>query len=231
MGRRSTTKQGVVAEPAERRRYDSRVRRAQADETRARILAAGSELAHRARRWDWSDLTARTVAAQAGVSERTVYRHFSTERQLHEALMRRLEQEAGVASELVRVDDLPAAASRLFATLPSFAVPPIFVQRDPTFLASNQRRCDALVRAITEVAHTWSEAERHMAAGVLDVLWTPFSYERLVANWGLDGADASRAVAWAMEVFIAAIRDGSRPLPEAKPPQKRKRQSPAPRSN
>jgi AcrR family transcriptional regulator len=231
MGRRSTIKKDVIAEPAERRRYDSRVRRAQVDETRARILAAGSELAHRASRWDWSDLTARTIAAQAGVSERTVYRHFSTERQLHEALMRRLEQEAGVSYEEVRIDDLPAAASRLFATLPSFAVPPIFVQRDPTFVASGQRRCDAIVRALGEVTHTWPEAERHMAAAVLDLLWTPFSYERLVANWGFDAAGATRAVTWAMEVFITAIRDGSRPLPEAKLPQKRKRQSPTPRSN
>ena len=78
MGRRSTIKKDVIAQPGERRRYDSTVRRARVDETRARILAAGSQLAHRASRWDWSDLTARTIAAQAGVSERTVYRHFST---------------------------------------------------------------------------------------------------------------------------------------------------------
>jgi AcrR family transcriptional regulator len=225
MGTRSTTKKDVVAEPGERRRYDSRVRRAQADETRARILAAGSELAHRASRWDWTDLTARTIAAHAGVSERTVYRHFSTERQLHEALMRRLEQEAGVSYEEVGIDDLPAAASRLFATLPSFAVPPIFVQRDPTFVASGERRCEAIVRAISEVTHTWPEAERHMAAAVLDLLWTPFSYERLVSNWGFDAAGASRAVTWAMEVFIGAIRDGSRPAPGTPAPHKRKRRS------
>jgi len=225
MGKRSTTRKDEASQAGERRRYDSRVRRAQAAATRARILAAGSELAHRANRWDWGDLTARTIAAQAGVSERTVYRHFPTERQLHEALMRRLEQEAGISYEQVRIDDLPAVASRLFATLPSFAVPPIFVQRDPTFVASDQRRREALVRAVSELTHTWPEAERHMAAAMLDVLWTPISYERLVANWGFDAADAARAVTWAIDVFIRAIRDGRRPSREGGPSQTRKRQS------
>jgi len=220
MGKRST-----IEHAGERRRYDSVVRRGQVAATRARILAAGSELAHRANRWDWGDLTARAIAAQAGVSERTVYRHFPTERQLHEALMRLLEQEAGISYEQVRIDDLPAVASRLFASLPSFAVPPIFVQRDPTFLASDQRRCEALVRAVGELAHTWPERERHMAAAILDVLWTPFSYERLVANWGFDAADATAAVTWAIDAITSAVRDGSRPRRQVQRTQPRKRRA------
>lgn len=201
------------------------MRRAQSAETRERILVAGSELAHRAGRWDWSDLTTRRIAEQAGVSERTVYRHFSTERQLHEALMRRLEHEAGISYEQVRIDDVPEAASRLFASLPSFGVPPIFVQRDPTFVASDDRRREALVRSVSELTHTWSERERHMAAAMLDVVWTPFSYERLVGNWGLDAAEAARAVTWAIDALIAAVRDGRRPSSEDERSPKRKRKS------
>ena len=45
--------------------------------------------------WDWRDLTFRSVAERAGVGERTVYRHFPTERHLHDAVMERLESEAG----------------------------------------------------------------------------------------------------------------------------------------
>lgn len=215
MVKRSTT--------GERRRYDSQVRRAQAAETRECILAAGSELAHRASRWDWTDLTARMIAAHAGISERTVYRHFPTERELHEALMRRLEQEAGISYEHISIDDLPEVASRLFAVLPSFAVPPVFAQRDPTFVASDQRRRDALVRAVTELAHTWPETERHMAAAMLDVLWTPLSYERLVTNWGFDTAGATHAVTWAIDVLIGALREGKRPQRKRGPAKTGKR--------
>ena len=99
--------------------------------------------------------------------------------------MRLLEQEAGISYEHVVIDDLPDIASRLFASLPSFAVPPIFVQRDPTFVASDQRRREALMRAVSELTHDWPQEERRMAASMLDVLWTPLSYERLVAELGV----------------------------------------------
>ena len=33
--------------------------------------------------------------------------------------------------------------------------------------------------------------ERRTIAGLLDVLWSPASYERLVGVWGLDGDDAT----------------------------------------
>jgi AcrR family transcriptional regulator len=44
--------------------------------------------------WDWDGLTFRALAERAEVSERTVYRHFPTERKLHDAVMERREDEA-----------------------------------------------------------------------------------------------------------------------------------------
>ena len=72
---------------AERKPYDSPVRRQRMEATRERILAAGVELVRGFKTWDWSDLTFRAVAERAGVGERTVYRHFPTERALHAAIM------------------------------------------------------------------------------------------------------------------------------------------------
>src|SRR5262245_58672451 len=67
----------IVTQPGEAggRRYDSVVRRERAAQTRDRIVAAGSELAHEFASWDWKPLTFRAVADRAGVGERTVYRH------------------------------------------------------------------------------------------------------------------------------------------------------------
>ena len=67
---------------------------------------AGSELVHGFDSWDWDQLTFRAVAAQAGVGERTVYRHFPTERLLHDAVMHRLHEEAGVDYGSVTIDNL-----------------------------------------------------------------------------------------------------------------------------
>ena len=132
---------------AERRRYDSPVRRQQVAETRERILGAASALVHGFPTWDWRALTFRAVAERAGVSERTVYRHFATERELRDAVMRRLEEEAGVAYEGVGLDDLADVAALVFSSLSSFAVSPPVVD-DPTFVAEDQLRRDALRDAV-----------------------------------------------------------------------------------
>ena len=225
MGTQSTVGKKKSARVGKRRRYESSQRQAQVAETRARILVAGSKLAHRAKNWEWSEITADAVAAEAGVSDRTVYRHFATQRQLHDALMRHLEGEAGVFYEGIELNELGAVTERVFASLPSFAVPPTVVVRDATFAASDQRRREALLQAIGEFTATWSETERRMAAAMLDVLWTPTSYERLVTRWGFDTAAAARAVTMTIDVLTEAIRGGRRPWREVEPSQTRKRRS------
>lgn len=202
--------------PAGRRRYESPVRRAQLAETRERIVAAGSELAHEATSWDWRDLTARAVAERAGVSERTVYRHFATERLLHEAVMRRLQDEAGVSYEGLGLDDLGPVTARVFASLASYAVPPSVVDGAP-FVAQDEARRAAVVAAVAPATGDWPEAEARMAAAMLDVLWLPTSYERLVGAWGLDPGEATRAVTWVIDLVNRAVRAGDRPGPPPGP--------------
>ena len=102
-----------------RRRYDNSARAEKAGQTRERIIAAGSELVHAFDSWNWRDLTFRSVADRAGVGERTVYRHFPTERHLHDAVMQRLESEAGILYEDVDLDNLGAVTARVFASLPA----------------------------------------------------------------------------------------------------------------
>ena len=198
-----------------RRRYESPLRKAQSAETRTRILAAGSYLAHRLKSWDWTQLTARAVAARAKVSERTVYRHFATERDLQEAILRHLEAETGVSYETLRADNLVQAAARMFAALPSFAALPA-TGRDPTGLSGAHRRQQGLLQAITDITAGWSEPQRRMAAAMLDVQWLPTTYERLISDWSMDSATATQAATWAMDVLLQAICDGKRPGQAAK---------------
>ena len=195
-----------------RRRYDNSARTQKAAQTRERIIAAGSELVHAFDSWYWRDLTFRSVAERAGVGERTVYRHFPTERHLHDAVMQRLESEAGIAYEDVDLDNLGEVTGRVFASLQRFAVrQSVDAPRDPTFVGVDARRRDALLRAVTGAAPEWSEAEKQVTAGLLDVLWNLPSYERLVGVWGVDGAAATDAVNWLMAKVIEAVADGAPP--------------------
>jgi hypothetical protein len=117
----------------------------------------------------------------------------------------------------VRYEDLdlaglPALAARVFASLPAFAVAEIAPDpTDPTFVAVDERRREALLRAVGAEATTWSDRERAMAAAALDVVWHLVSYERLVRNWRFDAADADRTIGWLLSLVIAAIRDGEAP--------------------
>jgi AcrR family transcriptional regulator len=200
----------------QRRRYDSPARRQKTAETRNRIVAAGTDLAHGFDTWDWRELTFRAVAVRAGVGERTVYRHFPTERHLHDAVMERLESEAGIHYEDVDLGNLGDVTARVFASLQRFMVrDTVHAPSDPTFVGVDKRRRSALLRSVSNAAPEWSDEQRRATAGLLDALWNLPTYERLVGAWGLTGPDATDAVTWLMAKVLAAITDDEPPPPLA----------------
>jgi AcrR family transcriptional regulator len=199
-----------------RRAYDSPARRQKAAETRDRIVTAGTELARGFETWDWRGLTFRAVAEAADVSERTVYRHFPTERHLHDAVMDRLETEAGIHYEDVDLANLGDVTGRVFASLQRFTVRDTTrAPSDATFVGVDKRRTAALLRSVSEATPHWSTEQRRATAGLLDALWNLPTYERLVGTWGLTGPDATDAVTWLMAKVLAAIADDEPPPPPA----------------
>ena len=202
----------MLNEPTrDRRRYDSPVRRQRAAETRERILTAGAELLHGFPIWNWRALTVRAVAARAGVNERTVYRYFTSERELRDAVMGRLEEEAGVDVEGLRLEDVAAVTAQIFEYVSSFPLEPR-TPRDPTVAAANQRQREALLAAVAPSTTEWSPVDRALAASMLDVLWSVVSYERLVVDWELDPQDAIRGITWVIGLVEDAVREGRRPV-------------------
>src|ERR1700753_4173915 len=136
-----------------RRSYHSPARQNAAAAPRERIIDPGPRLVRGFTTWDWDELTFRAVAERAGVSERTVYRNFPSERHLH----------------------------------------------------------DALNRAVAARAPKLAEAQRRALAGLLDVLWSPPTYERLIGAWNLDNTEAIGAVQWLIAKVIAAGENNEPP--------------------
>jgi AcrR family transcriptional regulator len=197
----------------DRRAYDSTARREKAAETRARIVSAGVDLARSFSSWDWQAMTFRAVAERAGVGERTVYRHFPTERHLHDAVMQRLEQDAGITYEDVDLENLTAVTARVFGSLQQFSVRgALRLPDDPTFVDVDSRRQEALLRAVAAAAPQWSVHQIRAAAGLLDTLWLLPTYERLVGAWQLPADDATAAITWLMDKVIATINTDDPPL-------------------
>jgi AcrR family transcriptional regulator len=194
-----------------RRSYHSPARQKAAAATRDRIIDAGARLVREFTTWDWDELTFRAVAERAEVSERTVYRHFPTERHLHDAIMGRLEDEAGIAYENVELDNFAGVAARLFASLGRFAIKDsIGTPHGPAFVGAEGKRHDALDRAV--VAAQLPDSQRRALAGLLDVLWSPPTYERLGGAWSLDKGEAVEAVQWLIAKVIAAVENNEPPV-------------------
>lgn len=193
-----------------RRRYDSTLRQQRAAETSDRIVAAGCELLSESSIRDWRGLTMRAVAERAGVNERTVFRHFTNERGLRDAVMRRLEQQAGIDLDVLELDEVSDVARRIFTTVASHPLdrkPPL----DPTLNDAGQRERAALLRALAPHTKEWSEEDRVVAGAMLNVLWRVDVYEHLAVDWQLDQDEAIAAITWVIGLIEDAVRDGRPP--------------------
>jgi AcrR family transcriptional regulator len=197
------------AQTRETRRYHSPVREQRAAQTRERIVSAGVALVEGLPNLDWSVMTFQAVADGAGVSKRSVFRHFANERDLHAAVMQRLQERAGVTYDDLDLDDVAVVARRVFEALSSLSVSSFVVEpEDPAFTSMDRARGNALRNAVTAAAPNWSPKHHALAAGMLDVLWSPASYERLVAHWGASSEDAIQAIQWVIGLVVHNLQNG-----------------------
>jgi AcrR family transcriptional regulator len=211
MGTMSTTERAVAGPTAPPNRpYDNTLRRTRAAETRDRIVSAGCELLQRTSIRDWKGLTIRAVAEHAGVNDSTVFRHFGSERGLKDAVMHRLEQQAGIDLDRLALDDIADVAARIFDTVSSHPVDSR-TPLDSTLAEAGQRQREALRRAVAPFTSEWSEPDRETAAAMFDALWGVGVYEHLAVDWQLDHARAVKGVTWVIELINKAIREGDRP--------------------
>ncbi len=110
----------------------------------------------------------------------------------------------------LRLQDVADITARIFEHVSGYPLAPRS-PLDPTLTEAGQRQRKALLDAVTTRTPGWPEADRVVAAAVCDVLWSVASYERLVADWQLDRAHATRAMTWVIRLVVAAVRAGRRP--------------------
>jgi len=193
-----------------RRSYENSQRSRQAAATRERILKAAADIVHGLPDWDWRDLTVRAVARHAGVDESTVYRHFSTERNLRDAVLRRLETEAGVKLDNLRLENLGEVIGQTFTYLSTFPITRGPTD-DPTFAAPDERRRNALLAALAQAAPGWASDQLEMVAAAVDAYWSVTVFERMITTWNLDTQQATNAATWVIDLIETAVREGHGP--------------------
>ncbi len=195
--------------PGGPRAYNSPSRRAQSVETRERIVGAAKKLLRRSSVRDWQSLTIRAVAQEAGVNERTVYRHFTDERGLRDAVMRDLERDAGIDLANLQLEDVGDVAGRIFDHVSSYT----FEKRpmDPTMTEALLRQREALHDALEPWTTEWPAPTAAAVAALFDVMWSVGSFERLTVGWQLPHQQARDALTWLIGLVEEAVRAGRRP--------------------
>ncbi|MGN0063585.1 MAG: TetR/AcrR family transcriptional regulator [Nocardioides sp.] len=173
------------------RAYDSSRRQSRG---RDRILEAALELAHAGAGWDWAGITFKAVAEAAGISERTVYRHFPTQRDLHDEMLLRINQRASISYDDLTLDGVGEVVGRLFESLDTFTPDtPSLTRPSDAAVAMNRERMQALLQA--------SGGDVRLAA-LLDVLWSNETYERLVKVWRMSTPEAVDTVRGALDALV-----------------------------
>ena len=199
------------------RAYASPLRAEQAEQTRLRIIQAyGDEVCS----GDGGDLTVQQVAARAGVSVPTLYRNFASLDALGDAYWAWVEPQIGAFDAIKGADDLPPFAEGVFRK---------FAEREPLIRAmlltsagrrlrdrSVHRRNREFQRALAPLTSRMPEREARAVTAVCKVLSSGHVWLLMHQDWGLDGAEAGRAVAWAMRVVVQALRKDPKPLTQQK---------------
>lgn len=210
------------------RHYSSPLRAEQAQRTRDLILDAFTDLLDD-RRAD--DIATREIAARAGVSQPTVYRHFPDRTALLEGLSGRIGMKLGMPGPIptpASAEELGPRIEAMFRGADDVAVEvraEVLLNSDPRWYAAQTRRTSAAFLALVQEAFPELDERRHaQIAGLLRCLGSSHSWLRMREEFGVPGTESGPMTRWAMEMILAAVQRGDLPdLPvpaETNPTQK-----------
>ena len=187
-------------------RYHSPLREEQAAATHTRIVEACVAILQ-----SGGSLTYGAVAAQAGVQERTVYRHFPAKEDLESAVWSWiLEHLTHVDLQPKTIDELVASMRRSFLGFEAGAPLIQAMLRSAEGLNVRLRQQPArqtmFEGSLESALPGLSPETRRQAVAALQVLYSATAWDLLRSFWGMTAAEAADVV----ELAIRALLDGLR---------------------
>jgi AcrR family transcriptional regulator len=147
------------------------------------------------------------LSRRAGVSVRTIYRHFPTREELFDALSRRANRAVGFEYPRTR-DGLVTLVRSLFLMFEkhgALMTAQIQAGVGKVKVRSRSKRIGVMQAVIAAVLPNLP-TERHVAAsGILTVLLSAATWQRLRDEHGLDGAAAGEVSSWAIDTLWRAL--------------------------
>ena len=182
--------------------YRSELRAEQAAATRQRIIEAALEGFA-----PWStDLPFDRVAARARVSERTVYRHFPTQKDLFDAVAAHVVAHSGWNPDEVEADTFGATAARAFTYFGTLFEHVDREPEAPEMQALRSKRFEMIERIVGPYTDGMGAVRARGLFAVFDGLIRVQFLRGMHEQWGLGGEDAGRAVEWAVNALLDQLR-------------------------
>jgi AcrR family transcriptional regulator len=201
----------MAASPA--RRYESPLRERQAQQTRELILDALTDLLqdHRV-----DEIATRELAAAAGVSERTVYRHFPDRDALVSGLGERINQLGPDPSTSVHtIDDLKAALVEFMAAMEAnrvIARADALFNADPRRFTEPTRANSARFHQVVAAARPELDARVQLRlSAALRCMFSAQGWLRMREEYDIPGDESGPMVAWIIDAIFNEIDRGNPP--------------------
>ena len=193
--------------------YTSTLRDRQVAQTREIILDALTTLLA-ARRAD--EVTTRDIAAVAGVSERTVYRHFPDRNALLDGLSQRLTPLAHKPSfGAGGLDELAPTSRRLMELLDEHYVTAraeaVFNADPRRFAADTQDNTREMRELFAKGLPELTDREQLRIAAVIRCLVSTQAWLRMREEFDVPGTESGPVVAWVIDTIIDELRAGNTP--------------------
>jgi len=195
--------------PTSRTAYRSPLRASQAEQTREKIEQAAGALLEEGGAAE--SITFRAVAAKAGVTEMTVYRHFPTREDLLQGLWRALNARMGPDIGMPGTrKELLAQHAGLFAGFDRIAPQIIASLTTPQGREMRSTLNDPRRRAfraiVQEACPDLPARERTRVAAILQLLHSAHAWMSLREQWGFDGQEAAAATRWTIDIILEHLR-------------------------
>lgn len=173
------------------------------DQTRTRILDAAVALIEEAGE---TPLTMLAVAERAGVTDRTVYRHFETREALVRATWSRMQQRVASQGFPRSAEEMIESPLRLF---PRFDAARELVRASlysPAGLdmrmSSNEERKEAMLASLRDAFPDADDQWLKRRAAVSQLINSAYAWEVLRQYWGIEGEEAGKAASEALAVLL-----------------------------
>lgn len=197
-----------MARPTRKHAGRPSLRAAQARLTRERIEQALAELL---KEGGVESITFKAVAAKAGVTEMTVYRHFPTRDELLKAIWQQMNREMGPNVTMpATLEALLSQHRELFTgfdRIPGQITASLTTPEGREMRGSlDRQRRRAFLAIVDEVAPGLSPQRRTQVAGVLQLLHSAHAWMSLREQWDLSGEQAGEVTRWVIELIVKDLR-------------------------